>query len=104
VYSCISLRELFMSFLKSSIIVISSDFRSMCCFLCVMVYPGLAMVGEFGSDGASNVGFYCFCSCTCFLPSDYLTCSLSLLYLIGVCPCNPSSIRTPQSPAFSVAL
>jgi hypothetical protein len=29
-----------------------SDFRSMSCFSGVVVYPGLAMVGEFGSDDA----------------------------------------------------
>jgi hypothetical protein len=53
VFSCIS-------FLKSSItitiiiiiIIMRSDFRSMACFSGVMVHPGLAMVGEFGSDDA----------------------------------------------------
>ena len=50
--SFISLRELFMSFLKSSIIIMSSDLRSESCFYCVMVYLGLAMVGELGSDDA----------------------------------------------------
>jgi hypothetical protein len=45
--SCISLRELFMSFLKSSIIM-RSDFRSESCFSGVLGYPGLAMVGEIG--------------------------------------------------------
>ena len=50
--SCISLRELFISFLKSSFIIMRSDFRSISCFSGVMVYPGLAMVGEFSSDDA----------------------------------------------------
>jgi hypothetical protein len=45
VLSCIS-------YLKSSIIIMRSDFRSMPCFSGMMVYPGLAMVGEFGSDDA----------------------------------------------------
>jgi hypothetical protein len=40
---------LLMSF---SIIVIRSDFRSISYFSGMMVYPGLAMVGEFGSDDA----------------------------------------------------
>jgi hypothetical protein len=64
VFSCISLRELFMSFLKSSIIVMRSDVNSVSCFSGVMVCPGLAIVGEFGSDDgmASNLGFSCFCS------------------------------------------
>jgi hypothetical protein len=44
-FSCIS-------FLKSSFIIKRSDFRSMFCFSGVMVYPGLVMVGEFGSDDA----------------------------------------------------
>ena len=42
----------FISFLKSSIIIIRSDFISMSCFSGVMVNPGLATVGEFGSDDA----------------------------------------------------
>jgi hypothetical protein len=52
VFSCISLRELFMSFLESSIIITKSDFRLESCFSGVMMYPGLAIVGELGSDGA----------------------------------------------------
>jgi hypothetical protein len=52
VFSCISLRELLMSFLKSSITIIRSNFRSKSCFSHVMVYPELAMVGELGSDDA----------------------------------------------------
>jgi hypothetical protein len=45
VFSCIYL-------LKPSIIIIRNDFRSMSCFSGVMVYPGLAMVGELGADDA----------------------------------------------------
>jgi len=45
VFSCIF-------FLKSSIIIMRSDFRSMPCFSDVMVYPALVMVGEFGSADA----------------------------------------------------
>jgi hypothetical protein len=41
-----------MSFLKFSIIVMRRDFRSKSCFSCVIVYPGLTMVGELGSDDA----------------------------------------------------
>ena len=41
-----------MSFLKSSIIIMRSDFRSISCFSGVMVYPGLAMVQELGSEDA----------------------------------------------------
>jgi hypothetical protein len=52
VLSYISLRELFMPVLKSSITIMRSDFRSEFCFSGVMVYPGLAMVGELGSDDA----------------------------------------------------
>ena len=39
-----------MSFLKFSIIVMKSDFRFKSCFSDVMMYPGLALVGELGSD------------------------------------------------------
>jgi hypothetical protein len=41
-----------MFFLMPSIIIMRSDFQSECCFSGVMVYPGLAMVGELGSDDA----------------------------------------------------
>jgi hypothetical protein len=52
VFSSISLRELFMSFLYYSIIITMwSDFRYISCFFGVMVYQGLAMVEEFSSDG-----------------------------------------------------
>jgi hypothetical protein len=41
-----------MSFLKSSIIIMRSDFRYESCSSGMMVYPELAMVGELGSDDA----------------------------------------------------
>ena len=41
-----------MSFLKSSITIMKSNVRSESCFLIVMVYPGLAVVGELRSDDA----------------------------------------------------
>ena len=41
-----------MSFLKSSIIIMRSDFKSESWFSGVRVYPGLAMVGELGSGNA----------------------------------------------------
>jgi hypothetical protein len=41
-----------MFFLKSSIIIMRSDFRSESYFSGVLGYPGLAMVGELGSDDA----------------------------------------------------
>ena len=50
--SCISLRELFMSFLKSSIIIIRCDFKSEFCFSGVLGYPGPTVVGELVSDDA----------------------------------------------------
>jgi hypothetical protein len=53
----------------------------------------------------SNLGFCCFYSYDCLLPSDYLKYLLSSIYLIGACPSyNPSWFRAPQSPAFSVIL
>ena len=51
VFFYISLRELFIS-LKPSITILRSDFRSESCFSGVMVYPGLVMVRELGSDDA----------------------------------------------------
>lgn len=55
VYLCrptISLWQLFMSFLKSSNIIMSCDFKSKCCFSGVLGYPGLAVMGELDSDNA----------------------------------------------------
>jgi hypothetical protein len=40
-----SLRELFMSFLDSSIIIMRYDFKSKSCFSSVLVYPELAVMG-----------------------------------------------------------
>jgi hypothetical protein len=50
-FSFISLRELFMSSLRSSVIFMRWDFRPASCFSGVVGYPGLAVVGELGSDG-----------------------------------------------------
>ena len=41
-----------MSFSMSSVIIMRNEFRSESCFSSVIVYPGLAMVGELGSDDA----------------------------------------------------
>jgi hypothetical protein len=49
---CIFLKELFMSFLKSSINIMRCDFRSESCFLDVLGYPGFAVMGEMVSDDA----------------------------------------------------
>jgi hypothetical protein len=56
----------------SSIIIMRSDFRSMSCFSGVMVYPGLAMVVEFGSDDAKYPWFLLLL----FLPLPLATCHL----------------------------
>jgi hypothetical protein len=105
VFSCISLKELLISFLLPSIIIMRSDFRSISCFSGVMAYPGLAMWESLALMMPSNLGFCCFCSYACLLPSDYLKCSIPSVYLIGACPsCNPDWFRIPQSPDFSVIL
>jgi hypothetical protein len=41
-----------MPILKSSIIIMRSDFRPKSCFSAVLDYTGLAVVGELGSDDA----------------------------------------------------
>ena len=51
-FSCNSLRELLISSLKSSIIFMRWDSRSESCSSDVLGHPGLAVVGELGSDGA----------------------------------------------------
>ena len=53
VFSCVSIKELFMSFLKSSINITRSDFRSISCFSGLMVCPGLTMVEELSSGDAN---------------------------------------------------
>ena len=40
-----------MSFLKSSISSMKCDFKTRSCFSGLLGYPGLAVVGELGSDG-----------------------------------------------------
>ena len=52
VFSCIYLRDLFMSFLKSSISIMACDFKFKCWFSGVLGYLELAVVGELGSDDA----------------------------------------------------
>jgi hypothetical protein len=53
VFSCISLRGLFLSYLKSSIIIMRCDVKSESCFSGVLGYPGLAVVGELDSEDAN---------------------------------------------------
>jgi hypothetical protein len=98
VFSCIF-------FLKSSFIIIGSDFRSMSCFSGVLVYPWLVKMGEFHSHDTTQPWFLLFLSLCLPPPSDYLKCLLPSIYLIGACPSyNSWWFRTPQSPAFSVIL
>jgi hypothetical protein len=52
VFSFISLRELFMSYLKSPTIIVICDFKSESSFSGVLEYPRLAVVGELVSDSA----------------------------------------------------
>jgi hypothetical protein len=47
-----SLSELLMPFLKPSTSIMRYDFKSESCFLGVLGYPGLAVVGVLGSDDA----------------------------------------------------
>jgi hypothetical protein len=50
VFSCISLSELWKSFLMSSTIIMSSAFKSVSRFLGVLGCPGLGEVGVLHSD------------------------------------------------------
>ena len=52
-FSCISLRELFMSSLRSFITFTRWDFRSDSWFSGVLGYPGLAVVGHLGYDDSN---------------------------------------------------
>jgi hypothetical protein len=79
VFSCISLRELFMSFLKSYIIVMRNYSRSESCFSHVIVYLELTMVGELGSDDAEPP---CF-----FVAYVLMLVSQHLIIFSATCPC-----------------
>jgi hypothetical protein len=46
-----------MSFLKSSTNIMKYDFESESCFLGVLGYPGLAVVGVLGSDDGDQSWF-----------------------------------------------
>jgi len=83
VLSCVSLRELFMSFLKSSssvvvviiiIIIIKCDFKSKSCFFSVFGYPIFALVENWALMMLSSLGFCCLSSYACLLPLGYLWC------------------------------
>jgi hypothetical protein len=52
VFSCMFFGELFISFLKASIIIMRSDFKSRSCFSNERVYLGVVVFGEVGSDDA----------------------------------------------------
>ena len=52
VFSCISLKELFTSFLNSSIFILRCEFKSESCFSGVLQKPGFVVVGELGPDDA----------------------------------------------------
>jgi hypothetical protein len=51
VFSCISLMDLLISALKFSVIFIRLELRSPSCALVVLLYPGLAVVGQLCSEG-----------------------------------------------------
>jgi hypothetical protein len=65
VFSCIYLKELFMTSLRSSIIFMRWDFGQESCFSGLLGHPGLAVIEELGC---------CFCSYACLSPSRYLWC------------------------------
>jgi len=67
-----SLRHLCMFFLKSFNILLSFDFKSKSCFSGLLGYPGLAVVGELGSDGVKRPWFlllriFALASCHLFI-------------------------------------
>jgi hypothetical protein len=50
VTSCITLRDLFMPFLMSSIIITRCDFKTKSYFSCMIAYPTLAIMRKLGAD------------------------------------------------------
>ena len=70
-FSHISLRDLFISSLKASIIFIRLDLRSFSCASVVLGYPGLALVGFVGSEVVIFPWLVVDCvSLKAFQPSD----------------------------------
>jgi hypothetical protein len=57
VFSCISLSELLMPFLKSSTSIMIYYFKTKSCFSGVLGYPGLSVVGILSSDDAQSSWF-----------------------------------------------
>jgi hypothetical protein len=87
VFSCVSLRELFMSFLKFSIIITRYNFKQN--FLL------------FQCDGVSSIGELVSVAYVPVLASCNLVIYLFLLFLTGTFPsCDPGCVRTPQCPVF----
>jgi hypothetical protein len=60
-FSCISLRELFMSFLKSSIIIMRCDFKSESCFSAVLGNQGSLWWKNWVLMMPSGLCFCCLC-------------------------------------------
>jgi hypothetical protein len=52
VFSCISLSDLLMPFLKSFTTIMRYDFKSDSCLSGVLGYPGFSVAGVLGSDDA----------------------------------------------------
>jgi hypothetical protein len=97
VFSCISLRELFTFFLLSSIIIMKS-LNPHVAFLVQWCIQDLLWLESLVLMMPRNLRFCCICSYACLLPSDYLKCLLSSIYLFGACPsCNPGWVRNPES-------
>jgi hypothetical protein len=71
---CISLRELLMAFLKSSIIIMSCDFKSESCFSSVLGYSEFAVLDNWVLMIPSMLSLWCLCSCTCLSPFGNLWC------------------------------
>jgi hypothetical protein len=101
VFFCISLRELFMTFLKSWEVIFAMNLAFLvwwCIWDLLGWENGVLMM-------PSNLGFCCLCSYACLMPSDCLQYYLPLLYLTEACPsCDTDCFRIPQSPAVSVIL
>ena len=70
-----------------------------------MVYPGLAMVGELGSDD-DKLPWFLLLMFLCLPPDIWLSLVLPALSIsdCSLSSCDPAYVRTPQNPADSVDL
>ena len=86
-----------MSFLMSSISIMSCCFKSNSCFSSVLGIQDLLWWENWVLMLPNSFGFCWYGSCACLLPSGYLWCWLVLFSLAGACTSNGPVSLCPHS-------